>query len=69
MVGQEDLGSQAKQSMEKGRMLSHAGLEVGLRQVKKEASVSFMGLVFRLESPEIHRIFLVCKYPEFFLAI
>ena len=44
----------------------HSGSEAGLRPVKRKASISFMGLVFRLESPEIHRIFLVCKYPEFF---
>ena len=36
---------------------------------QEEASISFMSLVFRVESPEIHRIFLVYKYPEFFLAI
>lgn len=61
--------AQAKQLMEKARMLSHSGLEVGLQQAKKEASISFMTLIFRLESPETHRIVLVYKYPEFFLAI
>ena len=66
VVGQEDCGGPGKAVSGEREDVVHSGLEAGLRQVKKKASISFTGLVFRLESPEIHRIFLVCKYPEFF---
>lgn len=66
VVEQEDCGGPGKAVNRKREDAVPLWLEVGLQQANKEASTSFMGLVFRSESPEIHRIFLVYKYPEFF---